>query len=79
MYIWGFIVIRAVVRFWNPRVLAIMGGHNQPPLVGIGLTELPNSRGAKAPSAPPLTTALYLCNGFTEVLNNFGRSDTDMV
>ena len=49
---------RAVVRFWNPRVLVIMGAHNLPPPVGIGLTELPNSGGAKAPSAPPLTTAL---------------------
>ena len=29
-----------------------------PPLVGIGLTEPPNSGGAKAPPAPPLTTAL---------------------
>ena len=29
-----------------------------PPLVGIGLTELLNSGGAKASPAPPLTTAL---------------------
>ena len=29
-----------------------------PPLVGIGLTELPNSGGAKVPPAPLLTTAL---------------------
>ena len=31
-----------------------------PPLVGIGLTELPNSRGAKASPALPLTTALHM-------------------
>ena len=36
------------------------GGHNLPPLVGIGLTELPNSGSAKAPPAPPLTTALFV-------------------
>ena len=30
-----------------------------PHLVGIGLTELPISGGAKVPSAPPLTTALH--------------------
>ena len=29
-----------------------------PPLVGIGLTELPNSGGAKVPPAPTLSTAL---------------------
>ena len=33
-----------------------------PPLVGIGLTEIPNSGGAKAPPAPPLTTALLSIN-----------------
>ena len=49
---------RDVVRFSNLRVLAVIGGHNLPPLVGIGLTELPISGGAKAPPAPPLTTAL---------------------
>ena len=37
-----------------------MGGDNLPPPVGIGLTELPNSGGAKAPPASPLTTALVL-------------------
>ena len=37
------------------------GGHNLPPLIGIGLTELQKSGGAKAPLAPPLTTAL-VCN-----------------
>ena len=30
------------------------GGHHLPPLVGIGLTNLPNSRWAKAHSAHPL-------------------------
>jgi hypothetical protein len=36
-----------------------------PPLVGIGLTEVPNSGGAKVPPAPPLTTALpkYIKSG----------------
>ena len=49
--------------FSNPGVLSVMWwamptGHNLPPLVGIGLTELPDSGGAKAPPAPPLTTGL---------------------
>ena len=46
---------RHVVRFSNPGVLIVMLWANLPPLVGIGLTQLPNSGGAKA---PPLTTAL---------------------
>ena len=49
---------RAVVRFPNPGVLPVMWWAYLPPLVGIGLTELPNSGGAKGPPAPPLTTAL---------------------
>ena len=49
---------RDVAGFSNPGVLAVMYGHNLPLLVGIGLTELPNSGVAKAPPAPPLTTAL---------------------
>ena len=35
-----------------------------PPVVGIGLTELLNSGGAKAPPAPPLTTALLYKRNF---------------
>ena len=31
------------------------GGHIMSPPVGIGLREIPNSKGAKAPTAPPLT------------------------
>ena len=45
---------RDVVKFSNPGVLAVMWWNNLPPLVGLGLTELPISRGAKAPPAPPL-------------------------
>ena len=35
-----------------------MGGDNVPPLVEIGLTDLPKSGGAMAPPAPPGTTGL---------------------
>ena len=35
-----------------------MGGDNVPPLVEIGLTDLPKSGGARAPPAPPLVTGL---------------------
>ena len=40
----------------NPRVPVLFGGHNLPPLVEIGLTDLPKSGGA--PPAPPGTTPL---------------------
>ena len=53
-------IIRDVVRFSNPGVLAVMWSAYLPPLVGIGLTELPNSGGAKATPAPPLMTALIM-------------------
>ena len=44
---------RDAVRFTN------LGGHNlpPPPLVGIGLTEIPNSGWAKAHPAHPLTAS----------------------
>ena len=45
--------------------LVVLGGDNVPPLVEIGLTDLPKTGGAKAPPAPPLATALscniYMC------------------
>ena len=36
-----------------------MWGYNLPPLVEIGLTDLPKSGGAMTPPAPPGTTGLY--------------------
>ena len=36
----------------------LFGGHNLPPLVEIGLTDLPKSGGAMTPPAPPGTTGL---------------------
>ena len=45
---------RAVARSENPGGLVVLGGDNVPPLVEIGLTDLPKTgRGAKAPPAPP--------------------------
>ena len=49
---------RAVGRPENPRMPLIFGGHNLPPLVEIGLTDLPKSGGAMAPQAHPGTTGL---------------------
>ena len=49
---------RAVGRSENPGVPVLFGGHNLPPLVEIGLTDLPKSGGAMAPPAPPGTTGL---------------------
>ena len=50
--------IRAVGRSENPGVPVLLGGHNLPPLVEIGLTDLPKIGGAMAPPAPPGTTGL---------------------
>ena len=48
-------VVRAVGRSENPGVPVLLGGHNLPPLVEIGLTDLPKFGGAMA---PPGTTGL---------------------
>ena len=40
------VVHRAVGRSEDPEVPVLFGGHNLPLLVEIGLTDLPNSRGA---------------------------------
>ena len=42
----------------DPGVPVLFGGHNLPPLIEIGLTDLPKSGGALAPLAPPGTTPL---------------------
>ena len=53
---------RAVGRYENPGVPLIFGGHNVPPLVEIGLTDLPKSGGTPGTlGTTPLHTALYLC------------------
>ena len=44
---------RAVGRSENPGLPILFGGHNLPPLVEIGLTDVP-----MAPQAPPGTTGL---------------------
>ena len=51
-------VSRAVGRSENPGVRVLFGGHNLPPLVGIGLTDLQKSGGVMAPPAPPALTGL---------------------
>ena len=64
---------RAVGRSENPGVLVLFGGHNLPPLVEIGLNDLPKSGGAMAPPATPGTTGLLFnvaCVGRRD-----GRSD----
>ena len=50
---------RAVARSENLGWHVLLGGDNVPPLVVIGLTDLPKSGGARAPPAPPLATGLY--------------------
>ena len=42
------LVFRAVEKFENPGLRALFGGHNLPPVVEIGLTDLPKSGSAMA-------------------------------
>ena len=49
---------RAVARSENPGGHVILRGDNVPPLVEIGLTDMPKSGGARAPPAPSLATGL---------------------
>ena len=49
---------RHVPKSKNLGGQVVMGGDYVPPLVEIGLTDLPKTGGAKAPPAPPLATAL---------------------
>ena len=52
-------MIRAVARSENPGGLATLVGENVPPLVEIGLTDLPKAGGGELrPPAPSLATAL---------------------
>ena len=51
-------LFRAVGSSESPGVPVLFGGHNLPPLVEIGLTDLPKFGGAMAPPAPPGTTGL---------------------
>ena len=53
---------RAVGRSENLGVPVLFGGLNLPPLVEIGLADLPKSGGARAPPAPPLATGLGFDN-----------------
>ena len=52
---------RAVGRSENPGVPVSFGGHNLPPLVEIGLTDLQKSGGASTPRDDrPTTYLLYI-------------------
>ena len=46
------VTIRAVGGSENPGVPVLFGRHNLPPLVEIGLTDLPKSGGSKVPRHP---------------------------
>ena len=48
--------IRAVGRSENSGLPVLFGGHNLPPLIEIGLTDLPKSGGTMALPTPPGTT-----------------------
>ena len=44
---------RAVARSENPGGHVVLGGDNVPPLVEIGLADLPKSGGGTGPPGPP--------------------------
>ena len=50
---------RHVARSENLGGRVVLGEDNVPPLVEIGLTDLPKSGGTMAPLAPPGTTGLH--------------------
>ena len=54
------VLYRAVGRSENPEVPVLFGGHNLPPLIEIGLTDLPKSGSTMALLVPPGTTPLTL-------------------
>ena len=49
---------RAVARSENTGGHIVLGGDNVPPLVEIGLTDLPKTGGHVVPLGPPLATGL---------------------
>ena len=53
----SYAVRRAVARSENPGGHVALGGDNVPPLVEIGLADLPKSGRAQAPPAPRLRRA----------------------
>jgi hypothetical protein len=58
---------RAIGRSENPGVPVLLGGHNLPPFVEIGLTDLPKSE-----SAPPGTTGLEVSLAWRTIFWIFG-------
>ena len=46
-------LLGAVARFENLGGHIVLGGNNVPPLVEIGLTDLPKSGGGTCPPGPP--------------------------
>ena len=70
-------ISRAVGRFENPGVLLLFGGHNLPsdlpPLVKIGLTDLPKSRGATPRDDWPEFSSLITRNAMIYVTNFFNH------
>ena len=56
----GLYVLRHAARVKNLGGHIVLGGDNLPPLVEIGLTDLPKSGGARAPRPPRLRRACYL-------------------
>ena len=59
--------VRAIGRSENPGVPVLLGGHNLPPFVEIGLTDLPKSR-----NASPGTTGLKVSLAWRTIFWIFG-------
>ena len=62
---------RAVGRSKNPGVPVLLGGHNLPPLVEIGLTDLQKSGGAPPSGTTPLNYIWQGQNKMGDFFPNF--------
>ena len=69
---------RAVARSEIPGGLVVLGGDNVSPLVEIGLADLPNIGGAKAPPAPTLRRPWIVPSYFLEPAKKDQRSHETM-
>ena len=56
-----YLASRAIARSENPGGHIVLGGDNVPPLVEIGLTDLPKTGGAKAPPSDSPASTYLVC------------------
>ena len=67
-------ISRAVARSENPGGLVVLGGDNVPPLVEIGLADLPKTGGP----SPLLATALNMVNFYRSNLSKMDQNGSNL-